>query len=80
MSFKTKKLILFLIGVAFIVLLLVFNQFFLNTPLGNGAFLLLIAGYVAINLVWWRCRSCGKYLGKLSIFATHCPFCGEELE
>ena len=80
MTFKTKKLILFLIGVAFIVLLFAFNRFFLNTLLGNGAFLLLVAGYVAINLFWWRCKNCKKYLGKLSIFATHCPFCGKELE
>ncbi len=80
MSFKTKKLVLFLIALVFILALLFFRTFFLETSLGMVIFLLFIAAYVIINLAWWRCDKCNRYLGKLSIFATHCPFCGEELE
>lgn len=80
MTFKAKKLILFLIAIVFILALLFFRNFFLETSLGICLFLLFIAAYVIINLTWWRCDKCGKYLGKISISATHCPFCGEELE
>lgn len=80
MTFKKRKFVLFLIAIIFILALLFFKTFFLETLLGNATFLILIAGYVAITLAWWRCGKCGKYLGKISIFATHCPFCGEELE
>ena len=80
MSFKTKKLILVLVGIAFVVALLLFRSFLLETTIGNGIFVLVLIGFVTLNLIWWRCKKCGRYLGKLSILANHCPFCGEELE
>ena len=80
MTFKTKRLILLLLAIVFILALVFFRDFFLEDSLGTCLFLIFIAAYVILNLAWWRCDKCNRYLGKLSIFAKHCPFCGEELE
>ncbi len=80
MTFKTRRLILILLGIVYILSVVFFSEFFLENSLGRCALIIFFVAYFILNLAWWRCDKCGKYLGKLSIFAKHCPFCGDELE
>ena len=43
------------------------------------AVVVLLAGWVALELRWWRCPECGAFLGRVERM-NHCPNCGEELD
>ena len=34
--------------------------------------------WLVLELSWWRCPRCGKFLGQLDQ-KTYCPYCGESL-
>lgn len=34
--------------------------------------------WLVLELSWWRCPHCGKFLGHLDQ-KTYCPYCGESL-
>ena len=39
----------------------------------------LLAGWVALELRWWRCPKCGAFLGTMEK-KEYCPRCGEKLD
>lgn len=80
MSFTTKKTILFLSALVLVLAIFLFRDFFFDTMLGVLLLVVSFVAYFIVNLIWWRCPHCDAYLHKLSMFATHCPYCGEELE
>lgn len=80
MSFTTKKIILFLSALVLVLAIFLFRDFFLDTMLGISLLVLFLVAHLIVTLIWWRCPHCNAYLHKLSMFATHCPFCGEKLE
>lgn len=45
-----------------------------------GIGLVLICAGLAVQFKYWRCPSCGRYLGRKGFRQIlHCPFCGEPL-
>ena len=39
----------------------------------------LVVTDMALIIRWWRCPSCGTYLGRTS-HPTYCPHCGEKID
>ena len=77
MSFNAKRWLQVGLSAVFIPVALLFREFFFKTDIG---LLLLVGGFIALfvlALLWNRCPHCGETLGRLSMFATHCPFCGK---
>ena len=45
-----------------------------------AAALLLVAVYIGIKLLFWRCPHCGKQLGKLRLGRKYCYYCDKNVE
>lgn len=71
MKLKTVKILeVALIGLAFLCLALLYVKE--STFIGVLGVLSAV-GMIAINLIFWRCPKCGKWLGRDSKnFCTHC--------
>lgn len=80
MNYKTKRRILNVAAILVVLAVLIFRSFFTQTFIGVALLVALLLFYLLLSFKWWRCPHCDTYLGKLSPFATHCPFCGNELE
>lgn len=80
MRFAIKRRILNIIAIIFILAILIFNKFFTGTAIGITLLILFLLSYFILTLILWRCPHCNSYLWKLAPFATHCPYCGNELE
>lgn len=59
------------------ILVMLLGQGVENITVAVLGLLLLVAG-LAVQLIFWRCPSCGRYLGRSSGIA-YCPHCGEPL-
>lgn len=66
------------LGIAGILVMLL-GQGFENILVAVLGLLIIVAG-AAIQLIFWRCPSCGRYLGR-STFGDieYCPHCGAPL-
>ena len=80
MRFVVKRRILNSLALLFLVALLAFRRFLTETNIGVTILVAFLIAYLLLSLVWWRCPHCNSYLRKLPLFATHCPYCGNELE
>lgn len=80
MSFTVKRRILNAVAVVFLIALFAFRHFLTETKPGGAILAVFLIGYLILALVWWRCPHCNSYLRKLPLFATHCPYCGNELK
>lgn len=80
MKFVVKKSILTIIAVFLILATIIFKNFLTETTIGITVLVLLLLAYFVLTLFWCRCPHCNSYLFKLTPFATHCPFCGNELK
>lgn len=69
-----------MVALLFVVSLFFFREFFTKTGWGITILVLFLVAYFVFTLFWWRCPNCQAYLGKLTPFAKHCPYCGGELE
>lgn len=79
MSFTVKKIIMLVLAAIFILALLLFQDFLLETTVGKFILFAYIIAYSIFCIVFWRCKHCKRSLGKLSMFAKYCPHCGDEL-
>lgn len=82
MSPKTAKnvsLVLSILGCGFLLFATSGqNTFF--TVLGVIGCILVFAGLI-IELIYWRCTSCGRHLPRRGSFGFECcPYCGEYLD
>lgn len=80
MKFAIKKSILTIIAVFLILATIIFKNFLTETTIGITVLVVLLLAYFVLTLFWCRCPHCNSYLFKLTPFATHCPFCGNELK
>ena len=80
MKFVVKKSILTIIAVFLILATIIFKNFLTETTIGITVLVVLLLAYFVLTLFWCRCPHCNSYLFKLTPFATHCPFCGNELK
>lgn len=80
MNFTVKKRILIVIGIVFALALMIFYRFFTQTTIGLTISFFSLIAYFILTLILRRCPHCNSYLWKLVPFATHCPYCGEELK
>lgn len=80
MNFSTKRMILNVLAILLCLLLFILLFVFEDRKVGIPISFTLVVGYSILNVIWWRCPHCKTYLGRLSPFATHCPYCGEKLE
>lgn len=71
MKLKTVKILeIALIGLAFLCLALLYVK---ESALIGILGVLSCVGMIAVNLIFWRCPKCGKWLGRDSKhFCTHC--------
>lgn len=71
MKLKTVKLLeVVLIGLAFLCLALLYMK---ESTFFGVLGVLSAVGSLLVNLVFWRCPKCGKWLGRDSKkFCTHC--------
>lgn len=71
MKLKTVKILeVALIGLAFLCLALLYVKE--STFIGVLGVLSAV-GMIAVNLIFWRCPKCGKWLGRdAKNFCTHC--------
>lgn len=70
-------LILCLIGFPFMYLASAGES--LNMTLMVIGFCFVFAGLI-INLIFWKCPSCGRHLPKAYIGMDYCPYCGESID
>ena len=80
MSFNTKKFVLIIITVVYVLLFLIFHKFLTNTLIGILILSLSLFAYFVFYLIFWRCPNCNRYLHKQSFFASYCPYCGNKLD
>ena len=80
MNFRTKRNILRIIALIFIIAMFVFFKFFTETTGGITLLILFFIAFYILTLILHRCPHCNSYLWKLAPFATHCPYCGKEFE
>ena len=78
MSLRVKKIILTVL----LLVVLVFAWICRSIGSNELAFLVLLPSlgvWIALDIKWWRCPSCGRYLGRFHFGAHHCQFCGSEI-
>lgn len=80
MRFTVKRRILNTIAIIFAISLVLFYDFFTKTGIGVAVLIAFLVASFILTVCWWRCPHCHSYLWKLAPFATHCPYCGNELE
>ncbi len=51
----------------------------LASPVFSVAALVCLLAAIAILLIFWRCPSCRRYLGR-QLWSRYCRHCGEELD
>ena len=84
--FRMRRLALRLLYLTMALLLLALPFRSAHGALATGLLVaagLLLAAFLAISLIYWRCPACGRrfqlrHSGQESRMA-HCPFCGVEL-
>ncbi len=76
MNPKTVKLICTAMLVVSILLCLVASAANQGWPVVIA--LLLCIGAIVLDLIFYRCPECRRYLGRR--FVNFCPFCGEDLD
>ena len=74
MTLKQKELVSAAVLIAGLLLMLI---------CGESIWVLLLGLAVALGAVvlwkrWWRCPSCGRFLGRTK--GQYCPHCGKEID
>jgi len=80
LAFKTRRMILNIITAVFAVAMLLFYKFFTATALGISILIIFLILFCVLLHFWWRCPHCDTFFMRLPPFATHCPYCGNDLE
>ncbi|MBQ4564130.1 MAG: hypothetical protein IJA58_06595 [Lachnospiraceae bacterium] len=80
MSPKKSQLVMIILSMIGLVLVLfATGGQSVNTVLMVIGFCFVMAGLI-INLIFWKCPSCGRHLPKGPIDMTYCPYCGESID
>ena len=80
MRFTVKRRISNTIAIIFVVVLFVFNKFFIETAIGITLLIAFLVMFLIWKLLWLRCPHCNSCLLKLPPSASHCPYCGDKFE
>ena len=78
MKFKTKRIILLILALVVVAVIGIFADRIDKSPAVLGILAAIFVAYIVLCLIWCRCPHCNTYLRKISVFATHCPFCGKK--
>lgn len=80
MKFKTKRIILMILAGIVVAIIAFFADRIDESPVVLGILAAIFVAYIVLCLIWFRCPHCNTYLRKISVFATHCPFCGKKFD
>ncbi len=74
----TSRYVTYALAVAGVVIMLI-GQGVVNILVALLGLLLITAG-LAVQIIFWRCPSCGRYLGRPHLGSiSFCPHCGAPL-